>query len=98
MTNIAYKFFLGVWAMERGLPAALAVLDTISRPEFLAQVRVAGNRLHAGLTRLTDRYGFCDVRGAGLLLAVRLMPSLRVSGDEIDDAVDTLASCLDAHL
>jgi acetylornithine/N-succinyldiaminopimelate aminotransferase len=44
--------------------AALAVLDVVDDPEFLARVRTAGERLAAGLRDLG-----LDVRGRGLMLA-----------------------------
>ena len=104
---------------------ALTVLNTVSDPAFLAQVRATGEHLRAGLNTLAERHGFRDVRGAGLLLAVRLaastaeavrdrafgngllinaprpdtlrlMPSLRVSSDEVDEALALLDDCLDA--
>ena len=50
----------------------LAVLETLCQPDFLAQVRAQGQRLRAGLQRLSDRYGLGEVRGEGLLLALEL--------------------------
>jgi acetylornithine/succinyldiaminopimelate/putrescine aminotransferase len=44
--------------------AANAILDEVERDELLARVRVAGERLRAGLERLG-----LDVRGIGLMLA-----------------------------
>ncbi|MCP5150725.1 MAG: acetylornithine transaminase [Ectothiorhodospiraceae bacterium] len=104
---------------------AIAVLDVVSRPAFLARVREAGARLRAGLQALGRRHGFLEVRGAGLLLAVRLatpsaeavrdaamaagllinaprpdtlrlMPSLRTTDAEIDEALAVLDGCLAA--
>ncbi len=52
--------------------AGLAVLEAVSAPGFLEQVRETGARLSAGLERLSARHGFGAVRGRGLLLALEL--------------------------
>lgn len=52
--------------------AALAVLDTVSTPEFLATVRKRGALLRAGLEVLRQRYDLLEVRGKGLLAGLRL--------------------------
>ena len=51
---------------------ALAVLDTLSTPAFLAQVRQQGALLRQGLEHLSARHGLGEVRGHGLLLALEL--------------------------
>jgi acetylornithine/N-succinyldiaminopimelate aminotransferase len=56
--------------------AALAALEICSDPELLARVRVAGERLAAGLASLPY---VSDVRGRGLMLAIDV-------GDGIDAA------------
>lgn len=49
-----------------------AVVDTVGMPEFLSHVVAAGAHLSAGLTALSEKYGFGAVRGRGLLLALDL--------------------------
>jgi acetylornithine/N-succinyldiaminopimelate aminotransferase len=51
---------------------SLAVLETLSQPEFLAQVRYMGAELRQGLQDLSQRWGLGEVRGEGLLLALEL--------------------------
>lgn len=51
---------------------SLAVMDTLSQPEFLAHVRVMGALLQQGLLTLSQRWGLGEVRGEGLLLALEL--------------------------
>jgi acetylornithine/N-succinyldiaminopimelate aminotransferase len=103
-----------------------AVLEEITRPDFLAGVRARGAVLDRGLQALAARYGG-QVRGRGLLWAIelpapcaeavrdacfdnglilnaarpqvlRLMPSLRVTTDEIASMLDILAATLTAAL
>jgi acetylornithine/N-succinyldiaminopimelate aminotransferase len=50
-----------------------AVVGEISRPEFLHQVRESGDYLAAQLRQLSDDFGFGEVRGRGLLLALDLL-------------------------
>jgi acetylornithine/N-succinyldiaminopimelate aminotransferase len=50
----------------------LAVLNTLSEPAFLAQVRAMGAQLRQGLQRLSQAHGLGEVRGEGLLLALEL--------------------------
>ena len=50
----------------------LAVMDVTSHPDFLARVRVQGERLRLGLQDVAARHGLGEVRGAGLLLALEL--------------------------
>ncbi len=49
-----------------------AVVDTVGQPQFLARVLERGAYLMARLRELAQRFGFVDVRGRGLLLAVTL--------------------------
>ena len=49
-----------------------AVMDTVSRPEFLASVRDTGDYLARRLGELAASHGHGAVRGRGLLLAVAL--------------------------
>src|SRR5262249_48908451 len=49
-----------------------AVVREISKPEFLAQVRDNGEYLAAELRGLSQQFGFGEVRGKGLLLALEL--------------------------
>jgi len=68
---------------------SLAVLDTLSEPAFLAQVRATGNLLKQGLCDLSARHGLGEVRGEGLLLALEL-------GSDIAPAI--VRACRDAGL
>ncbi|WP_326541158.1 aminotransferase class III-fold pyridoxal phosphate-dependent enzyme [Pseudorhodoferax sp.] len=52
--------------------AALAVLDAVTAPGFLAQAQQRGEQLHAGLQALARGLGSGPVRGRGLLLALEL--------------------------
>lgn len=49
-----------------------AVVEEISRPEFLAQVRENGEYLGAELKKISADFGLGNVRGRGLLLALEL--------------------------
>jgi acetylornithine/succinyldiaminopimelate/putrescine aminotransferase len=85
--------------------AAGAVLGVVDDDAFLAEVRRKGELLREGLTRLE-----LDVRGGGLMLAflldqrlvlnapapdaVRLLPPLTVSDDEIAEAVERIGALL----
>lgn len=51
---------------------ALAVLEQLGKPEFLAGVRQRGAQLSQGLRELSRRHGLGEVRGAGLLWALEL--------------------------
>lgn len=51
---------------------ALAVLDVVARPDFLAAVRLRGQSLGEGLRKLVARHGLVEARGRGLLHALRL--------------------------
>ncbi len=51
---------------------SLAVLQTLSQPDFLAHVRVMGALLRQGLQSLSQQWGLGEVRGEGLLLALEL--------------------------
>jgi 4-aminobutyrate aminotransferase/(S)-3-amino-2-methylpropionate transaminase len=55
--------------------AALAALDTITSPAFLARARAVGERLRAHLMRIQGRHPRLvgDVRGAGPMLAMELV-------------------------
>jgi acetylornithine/N-succinyldiaminopimelate aminotransferase len=103
--------------------AGLAVLEEISKPEFLKAVADAGLFLESELQKLSARHGLGEVRGRGLLLALdlklpigaaivaealadgvlinspqpdalRFMPALNVTREEISLMID----CLDAIL
>lgn len=52
--------------------AALAVLDSVGAPGFLAGVRERGEQLRAGLDRIAARLGVAPSEGRGLLLALSL--------------------------
>jgi acetylornithine/N-succinyldiaminopimelate aminotransferase len=54
------------------MAAGKAVLDALLAPGFLEGVRARGAELRAGLEALARRRGLGEVRGAGLLLALRL--------------------------
>lgn len=49
-----------------------AVLQELSQPDFLAQVRERGLQLQQGLQQLAQQHGLGEVRGAGLLWALEL--------------------------
>jgi 4-aminobutyrate aminotransferase len=62
-----------------GCAAALATLDVLTEPGFLAAVRARGDELLAGLHALApDDPGIADVRGLGLMVAVELADPGRV--------------------
>lgn len=52
--------------------AALAVLDAVSAPGFMATVRARSEQLRAGLNAIGQRLGSAPVDGRGLLLALDL--------------------------
>src|ERR1700694_4800760 len=52
--------------------AGLAVLEQVSRPEFLRSVVDAGLYMESELQRMSPRHGLGEVRGKGLLLALDL--------------------------
>jgi acetylornithine/N-succinyldiaminopimelate aminotransferase len=52
--------------------AGLAVLDQVSKPEFLKAATDAGQFLESELQKLSTRHGLGEVRGRGLLLALDL--------------------------
>ncbi|MCA6110684.1 acetylornithine transaminase [Bradyrhizobium cenepequi] len=52
--------------------AGLAVLEEVSKPEFLKSVADTGLFLESELQRLSARHGLGDIRGRGLLLALDL--------------------------
>ncbi|HLG81408.1 MAG TPA: acetylornithine transaminase [Bradyrhizobium sp.] len=52
--------------------AGLAVLEEVSKPEFLRSVVDSGHFLASELQRLSARHGLGEVRGRGLLLALDL--------------------------
>ena len=51
---------------------ALEVLNALSEPAFLANVRTMGHRLRSGLDDISASMGLGEVRGEGLLLALEL--------------------------
>ena len=52
--------------------AGLAVLEEISKPEFLKAATETGLHLESELQKLSARHGLGEVRGRGLLLALDL--------------------------
>ena len=103
--------------------AGLAVLEEVSKPQFLKSATDAGLFLESELQKLSARHGLGEVRGRGLLLALdlklpigasivtqafaagvlinspqpdalRFMPALNVSREEISMMID----CLDKLL
>jgi acetylornithine/N-succinyldiaminopimelate aminotransferase len=103
--------------------AGLAVLDQVSKPDFLKSVVEAGLFLESELQRLSARHGLGEVRGRGLLLALdlrlpigasivaeafeggvllnspqpdalRFMPALNVTREEIGEMIDGLDAIL----
>jgi len=59
--------------------AGLAVLEEVSKPEFLKAVTDAGLFLESELQKLSARHGLGEVRGRGLLLALDLKLPLGAS-------------------
>jgi acetylornithine/N-succinyldiaminopimelate aminotransferase len=55
---------------------ALAVLETVSAPEFLATVRARGAAVRDGLAAIATRFGAAPPRGRGLLWALPLAKPL----------------------
>ena len=103
--------------------AGLAVLEEVSKPEFLKSVVDSGHLLASELQRLSARHGLGEVRGRGLLLALdlklpigpalvaqafdqglllnspqadalRFMPALNVTREEITQMIDQLDAML----
>ncbi len=50
----------------------LAVVERLTEPDFLAGVRRRAEHLHTGLAALAKRRGCLELRGQGMLLALRL--------------------------
>ncbi|MGZ4736227.1 MAG: acetylornithine transaminase [Acidimicrobiia bacterium] len=91
-TNVAEAFRPGDHATTFGgqplaARAALAVLDVMEREEVPRRATQAGMRLTKALQRLA---GVSDVRGAGLLLAIELVPGV--------EAGEVARACLDRGL
>jgi acetylornithine/N-succinyldiaminopimelate aminotransferase len=59
--------------------AGLAVLQHVSRPEFLKSVTDSGSFLASELQRISARHGLGEVRGRGLLLALDLKRPIAAS-------------------
>jgi len=70
-----------------------AILDIICAPSFLAGVRQREAALVAGLECLATTYGFLEIRGKGLLYAVRLPQSRAV---EVVEAAFALGLIINA--
>ncbi len=51
---------------------ALAVCRVVLRPDFLENVRLNGDYMKKGMQRLAESHGCPEVRGRGLLMALRL--------------------------
>ena len=49
-----------------------AVIEELTQPGFLARVEEAGDHLATGLRSLSEKHGYGEVRGLGLLLALDL--------------------------
>jgi 4-aminobutyrate aminotransferase len=62
-----------------GCAAAIATIDVITEPGFLANVLARGEQLRSGLRTLAaDDGGIADVRGPGLMVASELADPARV--------------------
>ena len=74
-----------------GCAVALRILDIIERERLAENVRTTGERLHAGITRLAERYPgvVLGARGLGFMLGIELQPHTRIPGFR---SVDTAAS------
>src|SRR4030095_12208677 len=66
-------------------PEGFAVLEQVSKPEFLKAVADAGLFLESELQKLSARHGLGEVRGRGLLLALEL--KLRIAAAILADAL-----------
>jgi len=64
----------------------LAVVQEISRPEFLARVKSSGTYLEAKLNALARELGLGEVRGRGLLLALEL--NQRIATGVVDTGLE----------
>lgn len=75
-----------------GCAAAIATIDVLTAPGFLANVVARGEQLRAGLRALAEEDGgIVDVRGPGLMVASELADASRVS--------QVIGHCLtDGHL
>ena len=69
---------------------ALAVLDTINQPAFLARVKEAGAKLRATMNQLIADYPqvFTQVRGAGLLLGLVVADGWKGRSKDIQKAAE----------
>ena len=69
---------------------ALAVLDTINQPAFLARVKEAGAKLRATMEKLIADYPqvFTQVRGAGLLLGMIVTDAWKGRSKDIQKAAE----------
>ncbi len=63
-----------------------AVLDEVSRPELLANVRARSEQLFAGLHEIAPPGMFADVRGLGLLIGLELSAAFAGRAKEIQIA------------
>ncbi|MEM7407790.1 MAG: acetylornithine transaminase [Pseudomonadota bacterium] len=68
---------------------AVAVLDTVNRPAFLANVRQRGAQMASGLGDLSQHHGHLGARGQGLLQALHL---------RAPRAADVAAACFERGL
>jgi 4-aminobutyrate aminotransferase-like enzyme len=56
-----------------GCAAALATINVLTEPGFLAHVNERGDQLRAGLTKLVDKHGLdAQVRGPGLMVGLEI--------------------------
>ena len=63
-----------------GCAAAIATIDVLTAPGFLAEVQARGEQLRAGLRSLAaEDDGIADVRGPGLMVAAELTDPARVA-------------------
>jgi len=69
---------------------ALAVLDTINQPAFLARVKEAGAKLRSTMEKLIADYPqvFAQVRGAGLLLGMVVTDAWKGRSKDIQKAAE----------
>ena len=68
---------------------ANTVVNIVNTPEFLGTVIQRGEQLKVGLTQLVEQHGYLEVRGAGLLLAIKL---------QHDNAATIAQTCFDQGL
>lgn len=99
--EIAHHFNVGSHGTTYGgnplaATVALAVIETINRPAFLARVKEASARIFANLNKLTADYPqvFGAVRGSGLLIGLPLAEGFKGRAKDFTKACEALGLML----